>query len=562
MRSQTKLVVFFTAALLLVVSGPVSTFAANGWQKESGTWFSYDKNGKLETEKWEKFGDNWFYLKDDGRMAVDEIIESNGECYYVDENGSMVTNKWVSVQNVDYNGEDVEGPANYWYYFGSAGKAYHGSGSSVSFKTIKGKKYIFDEEGKMLYGWINASGQRENGDDAWRNGMYYCGDENNGMQSIGWIQLEITDNEWDDANREPGNSSENIYNDESQNRWFYFKGNGKKMADEDGKTINGKKYSFDKDGRMNVEWVNWDATPQIATVSSPNYARGFRYYGSPEDGARITKGWFQVVPDSYLKLKDYDDDKSNWYYADKDGKLVVLELKTISGKKYGFDKFGAMLQGVMFLKLGADNKSIVAIQKSDTSKVPDVVLPEAEESTDYTFDSPYSFKQNVSSWEASGYKLYCFDRDGSMQTVKKSISLDGDLFTFLFKKSGSNKGTGKTGIDNKKYYQSGMLMAATKEEKYAVIKITKDNHSISYIQFLTTSEFLDWIEAENDITNEKKYIEDYHVEQLVTQNKNIEYKLVDISGTIQKNKRKAKDGEGYCYEVSKNGTIVRVFVEN
>lgn len=66
----------------------------------------------------------------------------------------------------------------------------------------------------------------------------------------------------------------------------------------------------------------------------------------PEDGARVTKGWFQVVPDSYLSPDDYDDDENNWYYSDKDGKLVASEIKTINGKKYAFDSYGVMKSGL------------------------------------------------------------------------------------------------------------------------------------------------------------------------------------------------------------------------
>ncbi len=65
-----------------------------------------------------------------------------------------------------------------------------------------------------------------------------------------------------------------------------------------GETINGKKYSFDVDGRMNAEWIIYDATPTTskvatgsitATQGSADYTRNWRYYGTPEDGARVTK---------------------------------------------------------------------------------------------------------------------------------------------------------------------------------------------------------------------------------------------------------------------------------
>ncbi len=34
-------------------------------------------------------------------------------------------------------------------------------------KTIDGKRYAFDEDGKMLYGWVNEDGHLANDDDDW-----------------------------------------------------------------------------------------------------------------------------------------------------------------------------------------------------------------------------------------------------------------------------------------------------------------------------------------------------------------------------------------------------------
>ena len=70
----------------------------------------------------------------------------------------------------------------------------------------------------MLYGWIDTDGQRVTGDDDWREGTYYCGDENDGAQKVGeWAYLEITDNNWDDI--DTGLSSNNLFDDEDQTRY-------------------------------------------------------------------------------------------------------------------------------------------------------------------------------------------------------------------------------------------------------------------------------------------------------------------------------------------------------
>jgi glucan-binding YG repeat protein len=554
MRKQTKLVAVLSTAALLALGASMSSFAATGWQEENGTWVYYDKNGDLETEKWEKSGDNWFYLNEDGEMATDAIVEYSDNYYYVDENGAMTANKWVSVENDDYDGDNEEEPANNWYYFGSNGKAYKKSTNSQSanFKTINGKKYVFDEEGKMLYGWINKEGERETTDeDKWQNGLYYCGNENDGAQTIGWVQVDIVDPNY--ADTDAGFSSGNVFDDENQTRWFYFKDNGKKMSKEAGKTINGKKYSFDEHGRMNAEWVNWDATPSEASASNADYdyIRGFRYYGSPEDGARITKGWFQVVPDSYLNSEDYEDDENNWYYSDKDGKLTVSAIKTINGKKYAFNEYGVMQDGLKAVKF--DGTSTTDIEKV----VGDGGV------NGHSYKDGDQFKNNISDLiTADGYRMYYFGSgdDGSMKTGKQTVTIDGEAYSFLFNKSGSTKGQGKFGVDSDKYYLGGMLLQADKDDKYAVVKATKSGNEYTKMELLTTEEFLTDVEAEN--APKKGYTEFYDVAAKAADKDGVEYRLVNTAGTVQKSKSKAKDGSDRCFEVNKDKKITSVFVQD
>lgn len=577
MKKQTKLVAVLSTAALLAVGASMSSFAAQGWQEENGTWVYYDKSGDKETEKWEKSGDNWFYLNEDGEMATDALVEYNDSYYYVNESGAMTTNKWVAVENDDYDGDNNEEPVNNWYYFGANGKAYKSSDTSTNatFKTINGKKYIFDDEGKMLYGWINKDGERETTEeDAWQNGVYYCGDENDGAQTIGWVTIDIVDNDFEVAGK--GLSSKNVFDDENQTRWFYFKSNGKKITDEKGKTINGKKYSFDQYGRMNAEWVNWEATPSTAAqAKDENKTTGmvenreaiasntsaFRYYGSPEDGARVTKGWFQVVPDSYLNEGDYDDDSTNWYYSDKDGKLAASEIKTINGKKYAFDYYGAMQDGLKAIKF----------KTNSTTKIDDI--KKADKIPGKHFDTKDDFKANVSDIYKDEYRLYYFGNgdDGAMKTGKQSVSIDGENYTFLFNKSGSTKGQGKLGVDSDKYYLGGMLMQADKDDKYAVVKIEKKGEKVESITMLSAEEFLfgeEGIGASSAIPagKEDDYDEYYDVEELAADKTvgevTTQYRLVNTSGTVQKGKSKAKDGDDRCFEVKSNKQIKKVFVES
>ena len=68
-------------------------------------------------------------------------------------------------------------------------------------------------------------------------------------------------------------------------------------------------------------------------AESAKYSQSWRYFSSVEDGARVSKGWFKVVPAEYLNETKYNDDESFWYYADGSGNLYAGEFKTIKGKK-------------------------------------------------------------------------------------------------------------------------------------------------------------------------------------------------------------------------------------
>ena len=562
MRKQTKLVAVLSTAALLALGASMSSFAATGWQEENGTWVYYDKNGDKETEKWEKSGDNWFYLNEDGEMATDVIVEYNDNYYYVDENGSMVSNKWVSIENEDYDGDNEDDPANHWYYFGANGKAYKSStnSTSASFKTVNGKKYIFDDEGKMLYGWVNKDGERVTGDTAWKSsegGLYYLGDENDGAQAIGWKMIDIVDEDYAESGTKTGYSSDNVFDDENQSRWFYFQSNGKKIVDKDGKGINGKKYSFDLDGRMNAEWVIFDATPTTSTAEKgdtankqgiASYSSSFKFFNSVEDGARVTKGWFKVVPDENLQKGKFDDDSSYWYYADGDGDIVTNEIKTINGKKYIFDNYGRMKDGL--LVVDTDGKTVNTIYDDDDAN--------------YAIDTEDHFKDNASDIVADNKRVYYFGNgdDGSMKTGKQTVDIDGDSNEFLFNKSGSYKGAGKTGEDSNKYYVAGMLLKADKDDKYAVVKIdTRDSKKTVYT-LLTTDKFLADAKSLGIATPDAdKLAKDYTEYYTIGTKAGIKYKLVNTTGTVQKNKTKAKDGNDTCYAV-KDEVIKTVYVEN
>ncbi len=449
MKKQTKLVAVLSTAALLAIGASMTSFAATGWAEEDGTWVYYDRDGERATDSWKKSGNNWYYLDSDGEMAIDQLIEDGDNYYYVDINGVMASNQWVAIENEDA-GEDDE-PEHYWYYFQANGKALtNGDNDKVSLKTINGKKYAFDDEGKMLYGWVDEDSAERVDDtdsDGFKEGVYYFGGEDDGAMTTGWLQLDIT---YDEATTDDYKYTAAAFNDDDdQTRWFYFKSNGKKIFAEDGdrtkdKTINGKKYAFDEYGAMVAEWSldeeDLGTNPQAFTSSvassaevitgkafDSKYTESWKYFSSVEDGARVSKGWFKVVPAEFLNEDKYNDDEDFWYYADGSGNLYAGEFKTIKGKKYAFRNDGRMLNGLKFIKEDADNQSLSVYADDDDT---------------WNFDNEDDFLDHAAEfYEPEGYKCFYFGDgdDGAMRTNKTNVEIDGENHNFYFEKSGGNK---------------------------------------------------------------------------------------------------------------------------
>ena len=580
MRKQTKLVAVLSTAALLAIGASMTSFAATGWQEEDGTWVYYDNDEERVTETWKRSGNNWFWLDDNGEMAVDQLIEDDEDYYYVNESGAMVSNQWVSIENEDAGEEDE--PDVYWYYFQANGKAYKRSDTAnedvVAAKTINGKKYSFDTEGRMLFGWVQG-GERQTGDDAWKNADYYFGDENDGAMAQGWTLLTVVD---DDAaeNLQPGDE----YWDEEQDRYFYFQASGKKIkadaddVDEHGeeaiktRTLDGRKYGFDQYGRMIGSWYRNGTAYEagegsgIATQGNPDYSQSFMYFNSPEDGARVTKDWFHVVPGYYLDEDEYNNGEDYWYYADGKGNLYTNTIETIKGKKYAFDEYGRMIDGLALLdmayKLDSNGEPT---EKISSSTISQRYKSDAEDG--YYYDTEENFDETVAghSGELVTGKLrfYYFgdESDGSMKTGKQTVEIDGDNFTFKFADSGSKKGAAIHGEDDDKIYMGGKLIEADKDDKYQIVKYVevKDEESGKITDIKITKLDVEDLMAEStEVTEADKDDEklgDYYdadAEVYVVngaKDDNTHYYLVNTSGSMVKNKSGAKNGEDYKFTV-------------
>jgi len=542
MRKQFQIAAVVSAAALLAIGASMTSFAATGWQEEDGTWVYYNKAEEKVTDKWEKSGDNWFWLDGDGYMATDMLIEDDDDYYYVDANGAMVRNQWIAIDNEDAGNDDDE-PEVHWYYFQNNGKAYRKKGSTAVFKkTINGKTYCFNEDAQMQYGWVDSEGQTDYEDDAWANCEYYFGDENDGAMSTGWRLISITDETGADE-LQPGDA----FWDEDQDRWFWFKSSGKKQTNKDNKTINGKKYGFDEYGRMIADWYTKEATPTTATASQgdPDYTSTFMFFSSPEDGARYTKGWFKVVPGYYLHESKYEDGDNYWYYADGKGHIIASEIKTIKSKKYAFDNYGRMKKGLQLIQFtsAGETKEIAAVYADDDKNLP----YDTEDNFD---DTAQLLQEQLASGEyAFMYFSNDEDHDGSMKTGKQNINIDGDTFTFRFYTSGSHKGHGITGVDDKKIYLGGKLVCADKDEKIDFYLLQDDTvgnvqgDKVTMGSLIKAGIFKE--DATYDKKDETKYIPTISEEEFAKT-----YACINTSGSVLTSGTK-KDGDDYKITLKK-----------
>ncbi len=419
----------FTALAMLAMSG---TALAAGWSMESGNWHYINYDGSYATDCFKRSGDNYFYLDSSGDMLYSTIVEEGQNFYYVNSAGAMVSNEWREVENTDKYSYDE--PDTWWYYLGSNGRAIRQTSDRTKVATVPTKagnaKFIFDEMGHMLSGWISEDGQMLSGDDAWREGTYYA-DPNNGgrlvINSWAYIYAEDQDNEERDGD----------------GYWFFFDGSGKKVTDKVNKTINGRKYRFNEYGVANYDWY------QDASSSSASYY-------SEEMQCWLRTGWFKAMPDPEKDPEGADLGEEYWYYADKKGVTATSQIKNISGIRYAFDGYGKMLHGLYILEMDEDGETIIDGHLIET--IDELPEDPGEALVYYFGDSP---------------------KEGAMKTGTCTILLDGERLTYKFEKSGKLRGSGVNGIDGDAIYVNGRRMEADPDMRYEIYEYDGESYLIS-----------------------------------------------------------------------------------
>lgn len=485
MRKQTKLVAALSATALLAIGASAVTFAA-GWNNSTGEWQYLDNEGNAIADAWRKSGDFWFYLGSDGNMAKNEVVQNDNDYYFVNGDGAMVTNQWVSFDESTEDGNDKR-----WMYFGADGKAYRDKNDKLTIsdiKTINGKKYLFDQEGKMLYGWLGDETALAVGDDAWSNATYYYGGFDDGSAQHGWVQLTVNDN------------------GEDSTAWFYFDDNGKVTSDTK-KTINGATYYFDKKGRMIEDWTS-------ATKASPN---GFNakpiasdnvVYVNGDGGARKNQ-WIWAVPSEDYDRDDYEDDAASWWYADNSGKVVKNKVKKIKGKVYAFDRLGRMVSGLV---------------RSENNGRTDFITTDKYQDMDGTAYTRLNITDKVYYFSGDG------EKDGSRKTGYQKVDFDDDTYEMYFNNSGEAAQDYVSKI--KKYAKNGVVLKANNDDSnYGGIEVQSGDvkklaAGSTGVNYYTTFRSLDG------------------------------QVLVNTAGSVQTSKTNLKDSNDIYYATNKYGVIL------
>lgn len=410
------------ASAVLVLGSAFSAFASE-WTNEDGEWAYKNNSGEYVKDSWQDDGTNTYYLGSDGYMKRSTLLEVNDVYYYVNSSGAMVKNEWRQLDNMSWQSQTPE--ETNWYYFDERGRALRSKDGKATVQTINNKKYIFDEYGRMMTGWISESAEALTEEDAWQQALYYA-DAEEGDGSIltnAWLFASVHDEDNED--------------DTDPSYWFYFSAAGKKTINEQ-KTIENKKYYFNEYGEAQTGWVQ--------------EGENWHFYGD-EENCSLRTGWFEAVPDEDQHAEAHSDGTSYWFYASSKGDLTTGQIKSIDGKSYGFNEYGELLKGLYNLKV--NDKKIESYDEIESED--DLPKEDDDESGVYFFN----------------------ENSGELKTGTQSVDLDGETSTYSFEKSGSDKGRGTSGVDGNYLYIHGKRMKAESGTKYQVVEYNGYKYLVS-----------------------------------------------------------------------------------
>lgn len=335
--------------------------AQTGWaqinvEKEDGDtedyWFYFNGDGEKQANKRKKINGVYYVFAKDGHMVDEWVIEGRNasgnkvwsgnltsksdasKISYVNGDGSERKNTWVwAIPAEDWIQSDYDDDEYSWFYTGKDGKLV-----TAQVKKINGKKYAFDDAGRMLTGFVkvdddvvdvNVKDDNNNhyGHDKWTRDewiskhlegfKYFSSDEDkDGSMKTGYQNIELSDDTYQ----------------------FYFQKNGEAKTQYDSKikkfTVAGLvlKPTADDDNNyaaVTAAEVGDDLIPSTITTEFKNMTNG--KYLVNKQGTIVKNKTVKDENDQYFltndagkivnSAKDKDDydkkkDNGNWKIAD------------------------------------------------------------------------------------------------------------------------------------------------------------------------------------------------------------------------------------------------------
>lgn len=554
-----KKIRLFLTILFAISFGLLYTLVSHaaGWVDDGGGNWSYiDREGFYATETIKSSGNDKYYLDEYGMMVRDYLLENyNDAIYYFDDTGKMVTNTWVAVEPSQvYNPMDNP-PTIYLYYFGTSGKAYRAKEGIKRF-TIDGKKYLFNENGQMLSGWINEEGERwdeyQSEDDPFDGFCYYAGDETDGVLREGWTAYE------------DGSVQDKYYM--KQTLWFYFKRNDNKKIQSDNeesfvtKVINGNTYAFDDKGVMVVGWDSdtLDVNNEDSSIRSKKY---FMEEEGDDMGRNTKREWFFAVPSMKQNLDDHDQEIERWFYALGSGEVVKGLMKKINTDYYVFDKEGVMKSGLCVIN--RQTREYVDSIDAERTEGKDFIISRHYISTDKTSNA-----REFEIFDDKEHVLYFFrddeveDKDnfGKRKLGESDVSFGDDDYKFAGRTNGQYEG-----LKKKKYYQSGILLQPDPTISMGVVLVGYSKSDTGE----TIDEDLVYNNSTNAWANPDKNHNNILSDYIVTEDFNRCYNnygvvpafvVVNSKGTkYDKSNKVRKDKNGRYWLMGANGMLVNIY---
>lgn len=317
-----------------------------------------DENTDLDAEYW------WYYFGNDGKAltSTDTLTKSdiktiNGLKYAFNERGHMLYG-WIDADSPDQADDDDsqwknseyffsgwnDGHAvtgwqqltvdddgdskDYWFYFDNDGKK-----TTNKRKKINGVYYHFGEHGNMIDEWVDGTNSGLTADaskSALNKVSYLNGDGSERKNQWVWA---VPDEDW-----LKGDNNDDSYS------WFYFDKSGKIVYNQI-KKINGKKYAFDRYGRMLSDLVVFNGSQG----NDAEYAKPAFNYAKDDNG----KDASDFTREEWIKFATGLADGDKIYYfsgnAEKDGAMkkgyVNIELDEDTYQFYFNTKTGEGLNG-------------------------------------------------------------------------------------------------------------------------------------------------------------------------------------------------------------------------